>query len=198
MGEKKKKKEKKDKPVIKSKVFGNKHSIESFLAEHDKLLAGFGIFLAVTLFSKDYVDNQIGRVISFFFLTATLLIWLELWASFPSKNRSWTLITFENLINFGTIFLLIYWITDYYQESKMFILPLILLIIGTILTKVNDKYEIFDSIKKSRIWKHTIIRYLFGFLFFAVIIFITVLLTALIMGGLDPLMEEWKTSLKIE
>lgn len=166
-----------------------KESIESFLKSKDKLLAAFGIFLALTLFTKDIETSTLGKYLSFIFMTLTMLVWLELWSSFPSKNRSWLLIAFENLINIGTMMLFLYWMVEYYEKGKLFVFLWIAGGIATLFTKLSEKLGWTNSIKEKKIWKYKFFRYSLGFVFMLFYLILTLGIAALIMGGLNPLVE---------
>ncbi len=172
------------------------HTIDSYLKDKDKLLTAFGIFMGMTIFTKDVTGNIIGGYLSFFFITLTFLIWIEIWGTFPDKDRSWTLIIFENIINMSTILLFCYWIVEYYHKGKLFIFLWLAGAVASILTKLNDHYGYLDFFKNSKIWKYRLFRYLIGALFIVFYLGVSFAISGLVLGGLEPIIEEVKSDLK--
>jgi hypothetical protein len=90
-----------------------KVTLHAFIEENHKILSVLGVFTALTVFARGLPLTGMGQVLSFFFLTLTVLLWIEIMTRYP-KPASTRLIWFENIVT-ATVFLTAgYWLVEYY------------------------------------------------------------------------------------
>lgn len=167
-----------------------KLTIQEFIESNDKLLTAFSIFIALTLFSKEMKIAVFSEVLSFLFLTISILIWFELWTSSNSKDKSLTFFIFENLLNFVTIGLIGYWIFAYKNTWKLFALIFIVGTIAFILGMLDSKYEITNRFFNIKFFRNVIIKRLVLLLFVPLIVLIIVFVSSIIVyGGISPIID---------
>jgi len=80
-----------------------------FIEENQRLITVLGVFTALTVFSSNLPLKPFGYVLSFMFMSLTVLLWLELWQKFPTKSGSWRLTVFENVLPFTVLAVIAYW-----------------------------------------------------------------------------------------
>jgi hypothetical protein len=146
-----------------------KITLKEFLENNSNLITVLGVFFALTVYFGDIQPVFFAGLLSSVSLTTSLLIWLELWKQFPSKNASGFVIWFENILNVGTLVLVLFWL---YTLNKFFgpffinISTIILLWpISLIIKHTNVFNKIFHTIPNKLRW----LRYLIGFLIILII-----------------------------
>lgn len=171
-------------------------TISSFLNDKDKLLTAFGIFLALTIFTKDVKitelvieGTEIGGLLSFVFFTITFLIWIELAESITEGNKTWKLIAFENLISIGTMLLAVFWLLEYYEKGKGFVFFWIMGVAGYLLISAIGKLIKLENIQKFKIWDYKALRYLIIIIALLTYLIIIIAATIGIMYLLDIFIE---------
>ena len=147
-------------------------TINSFLKKKDKLITALGVFIALTIFSESVkmpVVNVNFRsfddVLSYCFFSCSILICLELWITFPKEKESkLTLKFFKYFISFGSLSLVIIYISTYYINYKPFFDIGILITLMTVVMKLYfylvDKYRLHSLFKNKII---SIISFLASF-----------------------------------
>lgn len=126
----------------------NKINIENYIKDKEKLLSALGVFLALTLFFQDnkiieknsnlFLDN----ILSCIFFTISILIWFELWVSFPKKNTTLPLRFFEFLTNIASTYIICIWLENYLKIGlillSIFIFPQIFYFIKNMLMRKSN------------------------------------------------------------
>jgi len=151
------------------------NTLVSFVDEKKNLISVVGIFAALTIFAKGVMIGSPGEFVSFLFLTSFVLLWLELWSSFPSGPSSTRLALFENSIIATGIVIIWYWaarLKEYSPESLVFIISIsIASPIIAFLSKKIKKYNFFNNIFNAKKNEKTFLRFVVGlFIFLAVFI----------------------------
>lgn len=96
---------------------GDKQSptLFEFIEANHRLLATVGIFAALTIFAAGLARKGLATVLSLCFLSATVLLWLELMARFPRKIEGWRLNLFRQTLTFATLVLVFHWAVEFQQ-----------------------------------------------------------------------------------
>lgn len=89
-----------------------KVSLRTFVEYNHKLLSVLGVFTALSVFARGLPLSGMGQILSFFFLTLTILLWFELMSQYPTP-ASMRLMWFENFVTFAVLFTAGYWLMDY-------------------------------------------------------------------------------------
>jgi len=154
-----------------------KVSLQDFIKERGDLISTLGIFAALTLFSHSFISGKLSEGISFLFLSGFILLFLELWSTFPKHRGATRLAFFEDVLVFTGFGIIAYWfIRLWFLSIDYFILVVSLLIsipIVNFLTGKLRKIGILDRLF-SRIKTGDSRRYFFGSLLI-ILVFISVL-----------------------
>jgi hypothetical protein len=86
--------------------------LRTFVEENHKLLSVLGVFTALAVFARGLPLSGMGQLLSFLFMTLTILLWLELMSQYPVP-ASTRLMWFENLVTFSVMVTAGYWLLDY-------------------------------------------------------------------------------------
>ena len=116
------------------KKLPDKPTLHSFIEENHKLITVLGVFTALTVFAANLTLKPMGLILSFLFMTLTIILWLELLGRFPSKGAGWRMDWFENILSFTVLALLVYWLLDFRSVWKS---VLIVLVFGLVLQGVS-------------------------------------------------------------
>jgi len=91
------------------------------IEENHKLLSVLGVFTALTvftgssLFTRNAVNALIGYLLSFMFMTISILVWIEVWRRFSSLSRPKSLqLVLFNITLLGIVVVIVfYWLFSY-------------------------------------------------------------------------------------
>jgi hypothetical protein len=137
-------------------------SLSQFLEDNQKLISVLGVFNAITVFSLSLPYKKMSLMLSFAFLSITIIIWIELWAKFPRDTRVTTRLSiFENILSYSLLLLVVYW---FFAYKEIFIINLhfiIWLIIISVLAHLIKTMNLFQPINKNSN-KSQSIRIIFG------------------------------------
>ncbi len=161
-------------------------TLKDFIEENHKLISVLGIMVAITTFSYNLPLKSAGYILSFIFLSISLVLWIELIKNFP-KDPKGNLAYFSILINWAIMGVLGYWVLAYrlmFQTVSFLICFIAILfamskIIPPLLEKV---WGINDG--KNRIRKKVI-----GFIYLIVFSIITYYLTRIVSPYVNYLLD---------
>lgn len=84
-------------------------SLVGFIEANEKLLTALGVLIALMLFAKEE-NKLLGSLISFFFLSAAMLVYVELFLRF--EKGSWRLEFFQNFLFLALAALTFRWLVE--------------------------------------------------------------------------------------
>ena len=157
--------------------YKEKNTVAKFIRDNKNLLTVFGAFVAITTFAMRLPIKPISAVLTFIFLTLTIIIWLEIWEQFPSGHSTWKLTIFENLLSFGLFVLAFYWILDY-RKIWGYVMPFfIALILMSIISVVLKKYKVFNRLFHVKPNECKILRHAIGITLQILILYISIFIS---------------------
>jgi hypothetical protein len=153
-------------------------SLRDFIKERGDLISTLGIFAGLTLFSHNFISGKIGEGISFLFLSGFVLLFLELWSTFPKQRGTTRLAFFEDALVFTGFGIIAYWFVRLWFLSIDYFIVVISLLVSifivnflmTILKKMGIMDRLFNQVKSEDPK-----RYLFGTIVIVLIFFIVLL-----------------------
>ena len=149
---------------------GKKVSLLVFLEANHKILSVFGVFIALSVFTKNYLEGYIAIIASFNFLTIVILIWLEFLGRFPSKADSTTISLgiFETLFSYTVVIFFIAWFIDlnelFPKAYKPIAFILILVFMTVMLSRLIKRFDVFDRLFDRKLGERKRQRFLLYFL----------------------------------
>ncbi|XOB46410.1 MAG: hypothetical protein ACKKMV_03090 [Candidatus Nealsonbacteria bacterium] len=84
-------------------------TLKDFIEENYRLLQVLAIFTTLSVFSSNLPLERFRNLLSTLLLSASVLVWLELWARFPKKYGTWRLSLFETLLSGIIVIVILYW-----------------------------------------------------------------------------------------
>ena len=148
------------------------HTLASFIEDNHKLLTTLGVFTALTVFASNIDPKPVGNILSIFFLTLTVLIWLEVWERFPPRNGSWRLLWFESVLSFSVLAILGIWLF-YLSSVSMFLTLFMFLIISSFITWIMNRFDLFNRLFQTEPGKRKYLRYTLGLVLLIAMFFIS-------------------------
>jgi hypothetical protein len=141
----------------------DKITLTKFIEDNQKLISILGVFTALTVFTANLSVRALGYVLSFIFLSLTLIIWIELLEKFPRGDANWRLKLFEILLSYSFLGIIIYWLLAYPDIWNSFMFMPLGIILASIfislLTAPIKKYNLFNRFFKTKPGKLKIVRY---------------------------------------
>lgn len=129
-------------------------TLRQFVEERKDLITVASVFVALTLFAEQFVLGLFGELISLLFLGGFLLLWAELWGSFPNTDTTRKLAFFEEVIVYSGFALIAYWYLRLKTFSPdMFVFAIALPISAAITIFISKR------IRSSRIFERLKIKY---------------------------------------
>jgi hypothetical protein len=153
-----------------------KPTLFDFIEENQRLVTVLGVFTALTVFSSNVPLKPFGYVLSFLFMSLTVLLWLELWQKFPSESGSWRLTVFENILPFTVLAVIAYWLIQFRKIWHEFLFLPITIIILSVFTYFLKRFNIFNRFFRAAPNEKKFLRYVFGLAVIFVALFISMLL----------------------
>jgi hypothetical protein len=160
-------------------------TLTSFIEENHRLLTVLGVFTALTIFASNLPVKPLGGMISFLFMTLTIILWFELWARFPSKRGEWRIVWFESILGITILILVIYWLLDYRVIWNQMLATLIFIVILTPLSWVIKKFNIFNRLFKTQPGKLRILRYILGIIILLGAVSLSLYIASLLAGPIN-------------
>jgi hypothetical protein len=183
----------------------NENKLDTFIEDNYKLLSILGVFTALTVFATSITVKWIAYVLSFLFLTETILIWLELWAKFPKLginiidfNRLFIfkLFLFKSTLLLSTLVLIGYWLLAFRIIWRFFLfLPIAYILIGLITKLLKNKlYNTVHSLVRN--WKGRGLIKGFILIVYLAILIISFILATLLSPPINKLIEAMERTLQ--
>ena len=178
--------------ITEKKIEQKQISLSDFVNENSKLISTLGVFTALSVFSTNLALKPYGYVLSFAFMTLTILLWLELWGKYPAKSGSWRLYWFENILFLTVLAVVLYWLLEFRSIWHKFLQTLLFLIILAIIAYPIKKYNLFNRVFRTQPGKLKFLRYLIGISLGVVVLFASSYLAMLFAPILNILLDQLK------
>lgn len=165
------------------------HTLSEFFEQNEKLVSVLGVFTAVSLFVSGLPIHYFAYWLSFLFMVLTIILWLELWAKFPSGVGDWKISVFEDLLLLAMLALVLYMLVDF---RGFVVYPLVLVIFSTLLgvfSYAMKRFDLFNKLLRSRPGKHKLVRYLLGLAVGIASLLLTLELARFIAPGLIRILD---------
>lgn len=172
-----------------------KPSLTDYIEENQKLISVLGVFAALSVFSLTFSIKAIGYVLSFVFLTLTVIVWIELWTKFPKKPVSGLLSIFEWLLMVSTFGVCFYWLLAYrdiWEGIMVFVLWIILL---SLMSYPISRFKLIDKIFGTKLSKYKIIRILFGLIIVFILLQLSIIGASFLAKPVNTLLEEMQVGI---
>lgn len=124
----------------------HKTTLYSFIEKNHKFITVIGVFIALTVFAANLTMKPMALILSFLFMTLTIILWLELLERFPSKGGGWRMYWFENILSFAALSLLAYWLLEFRAIWKTMLIVLVFGLVLHGLSAVMKRYNVFNRI----------------------------------------------------
>jgi hypothetical protein len=122
-------------------------TLSAFLEENFRLVSVFGVLVAVSTFAGNLALRAIGIGLSFLFLVAAMLVWVELWRKFPWRGTHWVLLLFRSTLTLITCVIILYWFV-FFRDYLGTILPVVLtLVLVLIVARVAQRAGLRDRFR---------------------------------------------------
>ncbi len=174
----------------------NQATLTKFIEDNEKLINALGVFVAITVFVGELRLRAFGYVLSFVFMTLTVLLWIELWSKFPSERGDWKIILFENILSLGVLASFVYWLTDFRDIWHELLIFFIFSIISSLFSIVMKKFKIFNKLFHTQPNKLKWLRIVFGIIVLTIILSSSFLLAQLIAPTVNEIFDSINQSIK--
>jgi hypothetical protein len=171
-------------------------TLEDFLKQNEKLITTFGVFIALTMFAMSLPIKIIGAGLSFLFLTLSILIWIELWRKFPSKEGSLSLNIFENMLALITLVIIANWLLDYRRIWHEILFLPIFGILATAISYIIKKFNIFNQLFHTKKDEKRSWRYFLGNIIIGTILFFSFIIAKVSSPPINKFLDELSNFLK--
>lgn len=175
----------------------DKPRLKPFIDENSKLISAIGLFIALVIFSKNIEMELFADLFAFVFLFIVIILWTELIEQFPSKEGSWKLIIFENIISYLVLGLVFYWLLEYRYWSKAFLIFPIAVLILSIISKIIKREKIFSWADKPK-KRFKLLRYLVATFLLITVFTISFIIAGLISEPVNNFLDNFKETIKSE
>ena len=138
-----------------------------WLERNQRLVTVLGVFTALTVFSRGLGPPDFGQFLSTIFFSLTLLVWLELWARFPSSGGSWRLSWFENLLSFAVMTLAVYWVFSVHRWYHDLITMAVFMGTLSLVSGGIRRWNLFNRFFHTTPGKRRTLRYVVGIILIA-------------------------------
>ncbi len=137
-------------------------TLAEFIEDNYKLITVLGVFTALTVYIGSTPLKPLTQVISFFFLTLAVFVWVELWGRFPESMGTLTLFWFENVFSLSAIAIVIYWFLTVGCVFPPIIMISVFLLVMSVISIPIKKFQLFNRIFRSEPGKGRILRIVLG------------------------------------
>jgi len=165
-------------------------TLQAFIEDNYRLLSALAIFTALTVFATSISLEGIRTALSFLFLTETILIWFELWASFPSKSGTTRLAFFEIILLFATLVVVFYWLVEFRAVWHHYLFVLISGIVLWVISTLMKRFDLFNRLFRTEPGGRKILRYILGVALASVVMFVTYFVTARATPSINTVLDE--------
>ncbi len=163
-------------------------TLVAFVENNYRLLTALGVFTALTVYSGNLTLKPVGYVLSFFFLAAAVLLWLELWANFPRLGTA-RLFWFENILFFATMILVFYWLVEFRSIWRSFLFLPIAFFILSLLAIIVKRYDLFSRATHAEPGRWKLLRYIFALSLFWFSVLIALYIAALVAQPVNDFLD---------
>lgn len=171
-----------------------KNTLGKYINENEKLLTVLGVFVALTIFFSSLDVKIFAALLSLSSLTCAVLIWLELWSTFPSEEGTGKLLWFENVLSISTLVLIVFWVYEIYNLYPGAIVILLTFTIMWPISFLLKKWNVFNRCFNTKAQGKKPLRYLVG-----LIIILSVLAPSFLLAShISPYITKIFDSIKIE
>lgn len=169
-------------------------SLTEYIEINQKMLSVLGVFTTMTVFANNLPQKFVGDILSVFPLTVVVLIWSELWSSFP-KRPSTKLVGFQTIRICMVGMLGLYWLVKVHnvlQQYALGVLVILLLIFSTQIITKTRFYRLISWIVPP-LAKHTSYSRRITTLYWLLLLGIAILVLALALSlwlAIDSFLDE--------
>lgn len=173
-----------------------KVTLAAFIDDNYKLLSALGIFTALTLFASNLPLRWIGYALSFLFLTATVLILLELWERFPSKSGTTRLFWFENALFLSGLVVVGYWFLEFRAIWHHLLFIPIASVLMWFFSAIIKRFNLFNVLFRTEPGGRRTLRHIFGLTLWGVVIVASLALASVLSPPINALLDEARQSME--
>lgn len=166
-----------------------KTTLFAFVEENQKLLTVLGVFTALTVFAASLPLKPLGSILSFLFMTLTVILWQELLERFPAKAAGWRMSWFESLLSLAVLMLMFYWLVDYRDLWQYWLAILVLAPLLWGVSKIMNRFDVFNRVFHAKPGAKRPLRYIVWVLFFAGALLAAILVTGFLTPPLNRLFD---------
>ncbi len=174
----------------------NEMKLSDFIKNNIDTITALGIFSALTMFAFSLPVKAFSFFLSAAFLTGTILIWIELWAKFPSDVPHWRLTIFENVVSFAALFFLLYFMLEYVLIVKYALTIFIWFAVMGISSRSIKRNNIFVKLFRKNA-KRRVLRYIFGVILLILVFALSALLAEVLSALIRPVLESLRGTANI-
>lgn len=175
-------------------------TLAQFIEANHKLLSTLGIFTALSVFSGNLGLRSLGYILSFLFLSGTILLWFELLMRFPAVSATWRLVWFENVLSFAAIALVGYWLLEFqtiWRAGLIFLVTAVIaLLLAALLSGGMKRFSVFNRLFRTAPGSGVTLRNVTYSVFVGVVLLVSYGLSRLLTPYLVRLLDLLRDSLK--
>jgi len=123
-----------------------KMSLSGFLKKNSHLVTALGVLVAVTAYTTGLPHRPVGTVISFLFLTMSVLVFLELLRRFPAAEGSVVLVVFENLLALAVLALVAYWLLHMAEFLPYLVPVFVFMCLASLFSYIIKSLDLFNRV----------------------------------------------------
>jgi hypothetical protein len=161
-----------------------KTSLNDFVGLHQPLITSTGVFIALTIFCFSITNQNVGFILSFFFMAISLLFLYDLVKCFK-KDVSLRLGLFQLLLNFAMFALLFYWLYEYREIILNLLIIVVFGVVGSLYFLIIRKTNILNL----RFWHKNIFTKILLGTFYLVSVSFIFLVSGLITTNIKPILS---------
>lgn len=161
----------------------DKVTLYSFMEENHKVITVIGVFTALTVFTANLTLRPMALILSFLFMTLTIILWLELLGRFPSKGGGWRMYWFENILSFAAFSLLAYWLLAFRAIWKTMLVVLVFGLVLHSLSAAMKRFNVFNRIFHAMPGRKRSLRY--------VVWLVIMIVSGVVAFGIGALLTPW-------
>lgn len=122
-------------------------SLKGFLDENHHLLSAMAVLLGIATFSGSLSIKWLGNLLLFLSFAGVVTTWFELYINFP-KTGAFRLMIFKNILTFGLIGFVFYWILTFPAFWNIFSFIPIFAYLYYMLHTIVKQLATFSVVKK--------------------------------------------------
>lgn len=164
-------------------------SIATMVTDNHSLITVLGVFVALTIFSSNLPLQPFGYVLSFLFVTASILLWKELINNFPPERGTEGLYWFENILTFSMFVFFAYWVVQYRKVVVKFLFMPIALVLLSIISVTMKRNDAFNRFFNTTHGQHKTLRNICWFILIMLTLLISGVIQALVAPHLGPALD---------